>query len=310
MKDYPILVGSAADPTRVPLDVDFIGSYSSIQKLFRQIKENSTGRIIEYPVSDSNLVLKADGIIFEASIAWSGSSNAEIVEYVQGFVESKQNPAGYWIHTAPSHILWLLKESHKYKDSVHFEKNRLDVIRHRRAHGGIKFDQFFPKLVDMLKRREDETYRPAVKLNVSKDDFFSNDGIDYTICPHDDIHKIVKIADIPAYERIKIKEQDVLCSKKLWDISSHFTRFYCVIEEARVIAIERGVLPFGLINVTDEVALKLFKTALQKICTTLCSGWFREFAWDNYDEIINHHLAIDKSYDDNYINRFNKDWKK
>jgi hypothetical protein len=33
--------------------------------------------------------------------------------------------------------------------------------------------------------------------------------------------------------------------------------------------------------------------ALDKVCTSITSGWFREFAWQNYDEVVKiyHHQS-------------------
>ena len=63
----------------------------------------------------------------------------------------------------------------------------------------------------------------------------------------------------------------------------------CVAEEACVITIERYILPTlkGKINKNNQLDFrKGLKWSLYRICTTLCSGWFREFAIWNYEEIL------------------------
>ena len=40
-----------------------------------------------------------------------------------------------------------------------------------------------------------------------------------------------------------------------------------------------------------------FDWALMRICTNLCSGWFREFATNNY-------FIIKKLYNKNYVEKF------
>ena len=37
--------------------------------------------------------------------------------------------------------------------------------------------------------------------------------------------------------------------------------------------------------------------ALEKVCTSITSGWFREFAWENFDVVTN-------LYNDDYITKF------
>lgn len=322
MENTLAIVGSYAHNDNVSgrtvKDIDFIGSFTAINSAFKKLA-NGLGKRTQYAESDSLIVLKtSSGHIFEGSIAWEGSSNADILEWLdkkaynhRGFSEMQQLfgiDVSYY--NAPEVLCWMLKESHKYKDSVHFEKTREDVLRYRQLNGGTfpaKFNQ--EELSVILAKREEETYRPVIKLNVEKDKFFANDGIDYSICPHDTIHELIALGYRPAYTKIQHYGSDVMCDKNLWFNSTLETKFHCVIEEARVIAIERGILPFGKTYVKEDEALKLFKTALQKICTTLCSGWFREFAWINYDLIIRKHLDYEEVNTTNFINIFHIDWK-
>lgn len=320
MENNLAIVGSHAHNVsgREVKDIDFIGSFTAINSAFKKLA-NGLGKRTQYAESDSLIVLKtSSGHIFEGSIAWEGSSNEDILKWLdkkaynhRGFSERKELfGVDVSYYNAPDVLCWMLKESHKYKDSVQFEKTRQDVLMYRELNGGTfpaKFNQ--EELSAILAKREEETYRPAIKLDVEKDKFFANDGIDYSICPHDTIHDLVALGWRPAYKKIQIPGSDVMCDKKLWGESTLETKFHCVIEEARVIAIERGILPFGKTYVNEDEALKLFKTALQKICTTLCSGWFREFAWINYDRIILQHLNYEEVNSTNFINIFHIDWK-
>ena len=321
MENTLAIVGSYAHNVsgRTVKDIDFIGSFAAINSAFKKLA-NGLGKKSQYAESDSLIVLKtSSGHIFEGSIAWEGSSNEDILKWLsshicynhRGFSEMKELfgvDVGYYY--APDVLCWMLKESHKYKDSVHFEKTREDVLRYRQLNGGTFPAKFNHEgLSAILAKREEETYRPVIKLDVEKDKFFANDGIDYSICPHDTIHELIALGYRPAYTKIQVPGSDVMCDKNLWFNSTLETKFHCVIEEARVIAIERGILPFGKTYVKEDEALKLFKTALQKICTTLCSGWFREFAWTNYDLIIRKHLDYEEVNTTNFINIFHIDWK-
>lgn len=319
MENIPVIVGSAAYNVsgRIVRDIDMIGTFESITETFKKIAMVH-GKESQYAESDSLLILKtSSGLIVEGSIAWEGTSNADILDWIPRYMFTRTVPpkpvqVDFEHYVAPDTICWLLKESHKYKDSVHFEKTRADVLAFRSLRKlNVPVSFYFSEkgLSEILAKREEETYRPAVKLNVEKDKFFANDGIDYSICAHDTIHELIALGSRPAYTRIQHYGSDVMCDKNLWHNSTLETKFHCVIEEARVIAIERGILPYGKTFVDDEVAIKLFKTALQKICTTLCSGWFREFAWINYDLIIKQHLEYEAVNTTNFINIFHIDWK-
>ncbi len=66
-----------------------------------------------------------------------------------------------------------------------------------------------------------------------------------------------------------------------------------VLEESYVLALERSQVPFK-----GKLAPKTsFMIALEKVCTSITSGWFREYAWENYNKV----LAL---YDPNYVKKF------
>ena len=56
----------------------------------------------------------------------------------------------------------------------------------------------------------------------------------------------------------------------------------CVAEETYVIGLERFLIPVDF-DFNSRIA---YNKALEKVCTTLCSGWFRDFAIENYPEIL------------------------
>jgi hypothetical protein len=102
-----------------------------------------------------------------------------------------------WTHALiPSNsVLLMLKESHKYlRNSPHFEKTHDDIKQLRLIVCG-----FSDVLKELLREREAETYDyNHPKLNVSKEDFFNGDGVQY-IYDHDSIH--VSIADALGHQR-------------------------------------------------------------------------------------------------------------
>jgi hypothetical protein len=114
-------------------------------------------------------------------------------------------------------------------------------------------------------------------LNKTKDDFF-DDAVD-KIYIHDDIHAVVAFGDEPMFRKIQKSETMVHCFFDMWQYLPYSDQVHCVQEEAMVIALERFIIP-GRIKSQRVAYLK----ALEKICTTLTSGWFRDFAIDNYQE--------------------------
>jgi len=62
-----------------------------------------------------------------------------------------------------------------------------------------------------------------------------------------------------------------------------------------VLALERSQVPFRG-KVDPAVS---FKIALQRLCSSISSGWWREWAWEHYDEAL-------KYYNPNYLDIFDK----
>lgn len=175
-------------------------------------------------------------------------------------------------------VLYALKLSHRFlKNSPHFIKTMRfiqDYRINRRYNIPIELEEWF-------KIREEETYNykhPNLKKN--KEEFFSNDGVNY-IFEHDSIHEAVKLGTIPAYKLAKNNENDVSLSKEKFFNLSKNEQLNTVHEEAYVLALERSLIPSNFKN----NYLESFRTALEKICTSISSGWWREFAWENYDEL-------------------------
>jgi hypothetical protein len=272
-----IFIGSVAfqsySPSTRANDVDAIADFETAKAFLKDMKCYNI-----YPINQGKtLVGKNDKQIYEVSLAWPGTTNAELLKYVGdgGPVPSLD-------------VLYALKMSHRYlRNSPHFYKTMRD-INYMRALGAIIPDD----LQDWFKRREKETYdykHPSLAQN--KNNFFSGDGVNY-IYDHDTIHEAVAILEKrPMYTRYQKDDNEVLCDKNKWDKLPQEYKMMAVAEEAAVLAIERSLVPFPGAKTTFEA----FKYALMKVCTSITSGWFREFAWENHDEIIN--MIVTFEYD-------------
>ena len=120
-------------------------------------------------------------------------------------------------------------------------------------------------------------------LMQSKEDFF-DDAVKKKY-DHDLLHDLVSKSsfdDVPVYTHLLKYEGMAYCCKDKWNALDHSMRIRAVLEEATVIAIERFMIPNNWQFIEKKAMLK----ALQKICTTLCSGWFRDFSIDSYKECL------------------------
>lgn len=157
-----------------------------------------------------------------------------------------------------------------------------------------------------LDARENEILKARIKLtkdkygdkhpslNKTNEKFFDDYVEKFYV--HDDIHCVVAYYDEPIYERLKIDDSLAKCEKSLWDNLSHDDKIKCVREEGYVIALERFIIPKLIKNEFHITPKNAFGKALEKICTTLTSGWFRDFAIDNFFTIL--------EYDVDFLGKF------
>jgi hypothetical protein len=172
-------------------------------------------------------------------------------------------------------LAYTLKMSHRFlRNSPHFEKTRNDILDLRKI--GARIPEC---LVDWFKEREDETYYyKHPNLNQKKEDFFDTPNVTY-IYDHDTIHEAVAIEDKPAYTNFLVGEVKT-CKNKFNSLHLNI-RLNAVLEESSVLSIERSLVYRD--NVTEKDIQDVWLYSLQKVCTSITSGWFRDFAWEKYD---------------------------
>lgn len=281
-----LIIGSAAAKAwdnnfRSPKDFDAITTYQEFQFIVHQYKSRRVLRSV-YPISGSKMVIKlvpdSDHPIQEYEIAYPGTS-AEALLGTQD-----------WLNRyARINELLMIKLSHRYKkNSPHFLKTMRD-IQYFRSRGA----ELTPELQVILKAREAETYTYAhPKLSQAKDEFFVKSESFY-VYDHDDIHKAVTLLDKPAYLHFKPEDLEVMVSKKMWDACPEHIKLSAGLEEATVLALERSLISLPGVLTPKQA----FDKALEKVCTSITSGWFREYCWEHYDQ-------IQSMYSDDYWPRF------
>lgn len=281
-------IGSAAlndyEFVRRPRDRDFISTIEEYEHIIGN-RRQSGYLVAAYPYSSSKMVerYRVPGFgpcIAEYSIAWDGTSDSDILEY-----------CGRGAHTAPLDVLYMLKMSHRYKkNSPHFLKTMKDIQLMRKL--GAKLEKG-TTLYQIYKKREKETYTYAhPKLKQAKDSFFVKDESFY-VWDHDDIHRAVATFHKPAYLYFKPDDSEVMVDKGMWDSCHEEIKLAAGLEESYVLAIERSLVPHPGVLTPKQA----FTKALEKVCTSITSGWFREYCWENYDKIMD-------LYSPDYYNRF------
>lgn len=277
-----LLVGSRAinhyfpDYREKPADTDLICTIEEYESAVRYYKRCNDLQAA-YPLSATSMVIKLkDGDIYEYMIAWPGSTNQELLNYPQ---------AGQ----AQPDVMLAIKLSHRYKkNSPHFLKTMRD-IQFLRSKGVV----LNSRLKGILKRREVETYNYAhPSLSQNKQQFFREADSFYRY-EHDDIHAAVAVGDAPAYTYFSEDGEEVSVSKSKWKGLDLSTQLLAGLEESYVLALERSLIPHPGVLTPKQA----FDKALEKVCTSITSGWFREFCWENYD-------AIQELYDESYVEKF------
>lgn len=259
-----------------------------------------------------------DGMNYEFELAWPGTS-AELFLKHYGLLEHKWKPEIGPVPAVNEDLL-LIKLGHRYKrNSPHFLKTMSDIKFLREKVG--KFGDTWLGIAnnkELFKLRESESYTYAhPKLNVTSKEFFNGDGVQY-VYDHDSIHLAVALdqdhswpdgaGDVvsvgrPAYTQYMKDGSEVMTSKEKFFSVGERVRLYGVYEESCVLALERSQIPHGLGKEGGPTPRQSFEMALMKVCTSITSGWFREYAWENYSKVLDLYNELGEN---DYIERFNK----
>jgi len=186
--------------------------------------------------------------------------------------------------------LKVLKRSHLWRD-YQWDKHITHYNKYLSEYDLTEFQQEILKERTKLTKEAYPQGNPS--LNQSNEDFF--DDAVKKVYDHDFIHELAAYYGQPLYTRLKYDDSKAWCEKELWDQLSLTDKQLCVAEECYVIAVERFLLKD---NFTTPARLAYLQ-ALKKVCTTLTSGYFRDFALD-------HHPAIMALFDQEKINKIQK----
>jgi hypothetical protein len=268
-------------------DIDIIGSEIDLSNLIKSLNPKRVSRT-DYIATlygiDKTDIFDTNNI--EVLLYDNSNSLKKYMEYENAFDGVKY---------ASLEVLLSLKKSHihfPYKFDKHIKSYSL-LLDH------LKYDRL--SHITSLNFKETEYRLGKLKtpsLNKKVNMFFdqsTNFVKSYFV--HDDMHLAVSHYDRPLYERMQKDKTLAICDKLMWEGFSFDDKCKCILEEAYVISLERKILPMIFGGGKYYTPLQAFNWSLMRICTTLCSGWFRQFATDNY-------FRVKEYYNDNYVSDF------
>lgn len=172
----------------------------------------------------------------------------------------------------------LMKRSHLHRP-IKFAKHIREYHTLKERNKGAIDEIYLALLQERTKLTKQKYGDKTPSLRKNKSEFFD----DYVakVYEHDDIHYATCYGDKPIYERLKLNKETVFCERDLWNQLSFTDQVNCVREEAFVIAIERYLM--WKKGYPPKYA---FFSAVERISTTLTSGWFRDFAIENWSTIV------------------------
>ena len=204
-------------------------------------------------------------------------NNLDVHHYTNGTQPIIIN--GVTIHVASLRGLSLIKRSHLHRD-LSFDKHITQYWKYLEQQNHLYTKDDLEFLVARKKMTLERFPQAQPNLNQSIDTFF--DDAVFKKYNHDYLHELFAYEDAPMYTKLQRDKSLAWCCQDLWYNLSYEQQLKCVAEEVYVIATERFMVPKEW-----EYPSKLaYMKAIQKVCTTLCSGWFRDFALDNYPSII------------------------
>lgn len=272
------LIAHGVDMGRKPLDLDLVCTYDELMEYAKRHYQNVAET---YPIAEGKKWVikgrrKMESIpsnIIEAELAWDNSNAKALVDLI---LADKDTIFKDGMAFASKHVCYMLKMSHRYlRNSPHFLKTMRDIHTLRAAGAKIKkaHKEFYKE------RMRVTYYYKHPSLMQGKMSFFADDGIKYHF-DHDSIHESVKLGDLPAYSYFQTDGAEVMCDMDKFFKIDEQIRLNAVCEESMVLALERSIVPFG----TDY--RKAYEMALKKVCSSITSGRFREYAWENFDKAL------------------------
>ena len=175
--------------------------------------------------------------------------------------------------------LSIIKRSHLWRD-LKFSKNITHYHKYLAWCKRAYTEKDHQLLAERTRMTHERYPQGSPNLMQSKEDFF-NDAVK-KVHDHDYLHELFAYYEKPLYTRLLRQADLAWCDEDKWLQLSHEDKLKCIAEEVQVIATERFLVP----NHWRYSSKLAYAKSLQKVCTTLCSGWFRDYAIDHYPEVL------------------------
>lgn len=230
--------------------------------------------------------------IVELTIPPPGSAHDLLLRHVPPTWEIYLHPEDEWIppwltlRVAPLTVLMALKRAHLILPSSSPAKWRRQMEEYceiKRRYAGGSWDPG-PVAMEVFTLHRKECLARAKKhpkLNQNKAGFFGNEP--YEVFDHDSIHVALAYPLAPAYLQTKGEGAEVMFDLGKWNALPESEKLRCVIEESGILALERSILPALFLDRPYRGARWAYDYALMKVCTTITSGPFRDYAIDHWD---------------------------
>lgn len=156
-------------------------------------------------------------------------------------------------------------------------------------------------------RQKDNYFKTSLpNLNTDKKSFFKDN---FYIYDHDSIYEQIAIEDKPVYLLYMKDNEPVMTDKNKFYKLDRYHQLLGVVEEAMTLACERLLLmPDNQAQIdkqlkTDnkDIFIFAFMLCLKKVCTTITSGYFREFAHENYDDAVKLFFELNPNGNEYYL---------
>lgn len=199
------------------------------------------------------------------------------------FVDQRLNGWCWGNPIATPNEIYTLKISHMFWEvggnTLNWNKHAYDAIFLSR-HGC----QFIPELYELLYPiwKEQHGGRKAKLRAASKEGFFKDAVV--RKYDHDSLHRSVALdpSGVAMYERILKPGSEVDCSWELFEELSHEDKIKLCREEIYVTALERILVPNGLVG----DARRAYHWSLRRVLTSLFTGKWALFVALNLDELL------------------------
>lgn len=203
-------------------------------------------------------------------------NNDDLYKYVS---QEKVQFNEQWVNVLSMKGLSLVKRSHLHRD-LSFQKHITHYWKYLEYQRAFWTERDLAFLAERIKMTTERFPQLQPNLNKTVDAFFDDAVVKkYN---HDYLHSLYAYEQAPMYTKLQKNSELVWCSKDLWLELSIEQQMQCIAEETYVIATERF-----LVSADWQYPSKLaYMKSLQKVCTTLCSGYFRDAALDNYPLIV------------------------